>query len=90
MARRLGARLTQRRKEVIRYMQSSRSQAPGNLSWNLARACEAGNCVRVATNGDEFFIGDSKTPEGPVLAYSRDEWITFINGVKLGDFDHLS
>jgi hypothetical protein len=46
--------------------------------------------VRIAANGDEVFIGDSKAPEGPVLAYTRDEWITFVDGVKRGDFDHLS
>lgn len=71
-------------------MQSSGPQALGNLSWTVARACEAGNCVRIAANGDEVFIGDSKAPEGPVLAYTRDEWITFVDGVKRGDFDHLS
>jgi len=52
--------------------------------------CNAGSCVAVATNGNEFFIGDSKSPEGPILAYSRDEWTTFLNGVKRGDFDHLA
>lgn len=71
-------------------MQSSRPQSPGNLSWNIARACDGGSCVRVATNGSEFFIGDSKAPGGSVLAYSRDEWITFLDGVKRGDFDHLT
>jgi hypothetical protein len=70
-------------------MQSTGSQSPDNLSWMVARACEANSCVRVATNGDKFFIGDSKEPEGLVLAYSRDEWVTFVDGVKQGDFDHL-
>jgi Domain of unknown function (DUF397) len=71
-------------------MQSSRPQSLENLSWNIARACDGGSCVRIATNGAEFFIGDSKDHRGPVLAYSRDEWLTFVDGVKRGDFDHLS
>jgi hypothetical protein len=70
-------------------MQPSRPQVPRNLSWYVAMACEAANCVQIATNGSEFFIGDSKAPEGPVLSYSRDEWNTFIEGVRRGDFDHL-
>jgi hypothetical protein len=51
--------------------------------------CNSGHCVRIATKADEFFIGDSKAPGGPVLAYGRDEWMTFVDGVKRGDFDHL-
>jgi len=71
-------------------MPSSRSQTIGNLAWNVAKACDAGNCVRIATNGNEFFIGDSKSPDGPVLTYSRGEWVAFIEGVRQGDFDHLA
>jgi len=61
----------------------------GDVSWRVARLCNAGNCVKIATNGVEFFIGDSKAPGGAVLAYSRDEWTAFVDGVKRGDFDHL-
>jgi Domain of unknown function (DUF397) len=71
-------------------MKRSRPKSLGKLPWHVARACDVGNCVRIATNGTEFFIGDSKAPEGPVLAYTRDEWVTFLNGVKRGDFDHLT
>jgi len=71
-------------------MEPSRPPSLGDLSWHVAQMCNAGSCVAVATNGNEFFIGDSKSPEGPILAYSRDEWTTFLNGVKRGDFDHLA
>lgn len=71
-------------------MEPSRPRALGDLSWHVARTCNAGTCVAVATNGHEFFIGDSKSVDAPVLAYSRDEWRTFVDGVKRGDFDHLS
>jgi Domain of unknown function (DUF397) len=71
-------------------MEPSRSRTLGDLSWTVAQRCNAGTCVAIATNGQDFFIGDSKAPTGPVLAYTRDEWITFVDGVKRGDFDHLS
>jgi hypothetical protein len=34
-------------------------------------------------------IGDSKDPDGPVLAYNRAEWKAFVEGVRQGDFDNL-
>jgi Domain of unknown function (DUF397) len=62
---------------------------PGDLSWYTARGCNAGSCVQVAASGDTIFIGDSKSPGGPVLSYSQDEWATFVAGIRQGDFDHL-
>jgi Domain of unknown function (DUF397) len=61
----------------------------GDLPWRIAQMCNGGTCVRVASNGDTVFIGDSKSPSGPVLRYTRDEWTTFVAGVKHGDFDDL-
>ena len=61
----------------------------GDLSSRFARLCNGGACVRVAANGDTVVIGDTKNPDGPVLAYSRTEFRTFIEGVRQGDFDDL-
>lgn len=61
----------------------------GEVSWRVARLCNGGACVRVATNGDMVLIGDSKNPDGPVLSYSREEFRTFVHGVRQGDFDDL-
>jgi hypothetical protein len=61
----------------------------GELSWRVARLCNGGACVRVAPSGDMVVIGDSKNPDGPVLAYSRSEWSTFVEGIRDGDFDDL-
>ncbi len=41
----------------------------------------------VARNGDTVVLGNTKTPGGPMYAYTRAEWIQFVAGVKLGDFD---
>jgi Domain of unknown function (DUF397) len=70
-------------------MQSSLPPDLGGLSWRVARKCNAGSCIRVATSGNNVVIGDSKSPEGPVLTYSRSEWATFVEGIRHGDFDDL-
>jgi predicted secreted Zn-dependent protease len=71
-------------------MKSSLPPILGDFSWRVARKCNAGNCVRVAASGDMIVIGDSKSPEGPVLTYSHSEWNTFVEGVRQGDFDDLT
>jgi hypothetical protein len=71
-------------------MQSSFPPSLGDLSWRIARRCNAGNCVRVAASGDVIVIGDSKSPDGPILTYSQSEWITFVEGIRHGDFDDLT
>jgi hypothetical protein len=43
----------------------------------------------VAAHGDEIVIGSSKHLDGPVIAYTRDEWAAFVEGVRQGDFDDL-
>jgi hypothetical protein len=70
-------------------MNPSISVSLGDLSWRVAQRCNAGNCIRVAARGDTVFLGDSKAPEGPILSYSRSEWITFVEGIRRGDFDGL-
>ena len=71
-------------------MQSSFPPSLGDLSWRVAQQCNAGSCVQVAATGDMIVIGDSKSPEGPILAYSHSEWIAFVEGVRQGDFDDLT
>ncbi len=70
-------------------MLPSDASSLGELSWRVARLCEAGSCVRIAPKDDMVLIGDSKDPDGPVLAYSQAEWRTFAEGIKQGDFDDL-
>jgi predicted secreted Zn-dependent protease len=61
----------------------------GELSWRIARKCNSGHCVAVAAQGDQIVIASSKHLDGPVIAYSREEWVTFLEGVRQGDFDDL-
>jgi len=67
-------------------MQSSFSQSLTDLSWRIPLKCNGGTCIQVAATGDKIVIG---SPEGPILAYSHSEWITFVEGVRQGDFDDL-
>ncbi|MEV6981184.1 DUF397 domain-containing protein [Sphaerisporangium sp. NPDC051017] len=45
------------------------------------------NCVEIASNLSGFTgVRDSKTPTGPVLIFSADEWAAFVDGVKISGF----
>lgn len=53
-----------------------------------SRSGTNGNCVEVATNLPGLVaVRDSKDPSGPVLSFSPEEWATFLDGVKGGEFD---
>lgn len=61
-----------------------------DVSWRVARGCNGGHCVRVAAVGeDAILIADSKDPHSPVLTYSRAEFLTFVDGIRRGDFDEF-
>lgn len=47
------------------------------------------NCVEVADAGDAVVVRHSKHHEGPVIAYTRDEFRAFVEGAKDGEFDDL-
>jgi hypothetical protein len=60
-----------------------------DLTWRRALNCDGGGCVMIAVHGQTVLIGDSKSPGGPVLSYSAEEWQTFLTGAKNGDFDDI-
>jgi len=41
-----------------------------------------GDCVEVGVAGLGVAVRDSKDPDGPLLAFARDEWRTFAERVK--------
>ncbi|MGW3569084.1 DUF397 domain-containing protein [Streptomyces sp. NPDC000941] len=46
-----------------------------------------GNCVEVAKLPDAArAIRDSKNPQGPILAFSADDWSSFVEAVKGDEF----
>jgi hypothetical protein len=59
-------------------------------AWRKAALSVAnGACVEVANVGAMVAMRDSKDPGGPVLVYTRAEWLAFLDGAKKGEFDGL-
>lgn len=52
-----------------------------------ARSGSQSNCVMVRHNPTHVQVKDSKNPEGPVLTFTRGEWLAFIGGARDGEFD---
>jgi uncharacterized protein DUF397 len=61
------------------------------LAWRKSSRStyQGDNCVEVAAAGDDVAVRHSKTPVGPVITYTRDEFRAFVEGAKLGEFDDL-
>lgn len=55
--------------------------------WQKSSASGDGHCVEVRVAVDAVRIRDDKDREGPVLAFTHDEWSAFLTGVRLGEFD---
>lgn len=69
---------------------SKHSGAPADLNWTVSSACEGGQCIRVARNGEFVMVGNTSNPDGLTSAFTVDEWQRFLIGVKLGDFDGIA
>jgi predicted secreted Zn-dependent protease len=60
------------------------------LDWRKATASANGNCVEVAALPEGgVAVRDSKDRSGPVLSFTRPEWVAFLDGMGNGEFDHL-
>lgn len=55
--------------------------------WVKSARSNTGNCVEVRALPDKVQMRHSQDPEGAVLAFDRDEFATFLQSVKDGDFD---
>ena len=59
-----------------------------SVAWVKSRRCESSWCVEVAATPDgAILVRNSADPAGPVLSFTRDEWVAFVGGVRDGDFD---
>ena len=68
------------------------SSSPGNdaTSWVKSSLSNLGNCFEVARLGPNLIgVRNSRTPEA-VLHFTNAEWKAFVQGVRIGDFDHLA
>lgn len=58
-----------------------------NLTWRKSPFSDDENCVEVAQTGDGVLMRDSKSPDGPRLAFTVGEWEAFVAGIRAGHFD---
>jgi hypothetical protein len=59
------------------------------LSWYRSSTCSDIACAEIASDGNEIYLRDSKSPDGAVLRFTRAEWEAFRDGVRIGDFDTI-
>jgi hypothetical protein len=59
------------------------------IEFKASSFCTYGNCVEVGTAPDgTVILRDRKDPDRVAsLAFTREEWIAFVRGVKAGEFD---
>jgi hypothetical protein len=49
-----------------------------------------GACVEATSVKEgEILVRNSRDPEGPILSFTKAEWIAFLAGVKAGEFDAI-
>jgi len=58
-------------------------------SWHTAEMSGGGNCVQVKSQDGMVVVGNSRSVDGPFLSYTQDEWASFLDGVKKGEFDRF-
>ncbi|HXD24362.1 MAG TPA: DUF397 domain-containing protein [Propionibacteriaceae bacterium] len=59
-------------------------------TWRKASASGSTGCIEVTSLADGgIAVRDSKKPAGPVLSFSRHEWLSFLAGIMSGEFDDL-
>ena len=66
---------------------SERAEKDPLLAWRKSSASGASGCVEVAATADEILVRDSKNRSGAVLRFTSVEWLAFLAGVRLGEFD---
>jgi hypothetical protein len=65
-------------------------------NWRKTSFCASGECVEVARLNGMIVLRSSNGPRGISMGstrrvrYTTDEWQSFIQGVKAGEFDDLA
>ena len=61
---------------------------PTRRDWFKSSYCEfALSCVEVRFTDGMVMVRDSKSPQGAVLIFDRDEWTAFVQGAVDGQFE---
>jgi hypothetical protein len=54
------------------------------------RSADASECVELRTRAGGIEVRDSKAGEsGPILHFTPGEFAAFLDGARMGEFDHL-
>jgi hypothetical protein len=56
--------------------------------WVRAKGCSTNSCIEVKNHGAAIEIRNGEVPGSQVFT-SFEEWRTFVEGIKNGDFDSL-
>lgn len=70
----------------------SQGRIPSKFSarWSRSSRCSQAQCVEVRRIGDIVEVRDSKQADlgtsQPVLSFTPQEWTSFVDGLKAGDF----
>jgi hypothetical protein len=70
----------------------SGKDVPGRDSvWTKAsRSAASGQCVEMRRQAGLVEVRDSKDPEGPMLRFTRAEFLAWVDGAANGEFRHLA
>lgn len=59
----------------------------GSARWRKSNNSGDTGCVEVALNTEQIGVRDTKHQgKGPVLAFTRAAWASFVQGIRAGDF----
>ena len=62
---------------------------PLDAEWRKSTRSAQGDCVEVSYRADEgtILVRDTKAAgSGPILTFTRSEWVAFLGGVQDGEF----
>jgi len=58
-----------------------------HLTWQKSSRCGSNACAEVAVDGMAVHLRNSQDPVAQRLVFSHEEWTSFVEGVKAGEFD---
>jgi hypothetical protein len=70
----------------------SSNEVPGrDDAWiKASRSAASGDCVEMRRQAGLVEVRDGKDPEGPVLRFTRAEFLAWVDGAANGEFRHLA
>jgi hypothetical protein len=60
----------------------------GKIFYKSSLSAKSYKCVGIRRQDEEIHIINTKT-DGPSVKFTLDEWQTFVDGIKSGEFDSL-